>query len=83
MDRIQKPFESREDFLHKDLKINKMVIDTTLYSLAGLALGAIIFKGKVPMGYCGGAAGVWALKDHIGSSQKWIILYLSTILFIT
>lgn len=42
-----------------------MVLDTTLYSLVGLAIGAIIFKGKIPIGFCGGAAGVWKLKENI------------------
>jgi hypothetical protein len=42
-----------------------MMLDFTLYSLAGLAVGAVLFKGRGPMGFIGGAAGVWKMREHM------------------
>lgn len=65
MDKLHKPFKSREEFLEKDVKINAMMLDFTLYAVAGLAVGVLLFKGKTPIGFMGGAAGTWKLRDHI------------------
>ena len=42
-----------------------MMLDALLYSLSGLAVGALIFKGKIPMGYCSGFAGAWSMRGHV------------------
>jgi hypothetical protein len=65
VDRIQKPFASKEEFLKRDVLINRMVVDALVYSALGLAAGALLFRGKVPMGFCAGAAASWKIRDHI------------------
>lgn len=44
-----------------------MVLDFGSYAIAGLTVGALIFRGKLPIGFLGGMAGTWKLRDHIHS----------------
>lgn len=65
IDMLQKPFESKADFTVRDLKINRMFLDVLLYSVGGLAVGALLMKGRGPMGFCAGVAGSWKLRGHV------------------
>jgi len=42
-----------------------MVLDVFLYSVAGLTAGAFIFRGRIPIGFCAGAAGSWKLRGYV------------------
>jgi hypothetical protein len=45
------------------------MLDFSLYTIAGMTIGAILFKGKLPIGFCGGAAGTWKLRGHIEGGE--------------
>ena len=52
-----------------------MMLDTMIWSFGGLAIGALVFRGKAFMGYCSGAAGMWKFRGHLENAE-WIIIIL-------
>jgi hypothetical protein len=46
-----------------------MFLEVLLYSIAGLTVGGILFRGRIPIGFCGGMAGAWKLRGHIEGNE--------------
>ncbi|CAK55791.1 unnamed protein product (macronuclear) [Paramecium tetraurelia] len=59
------PFKTTKEFIEKDQKITKGLMQGAIFAVIGYGVGLVFFRARTLRGFTAGTAATWRFRDQI------------------